>query len=265
MTCHAPDLPTQRIWLQHAQAAVLQLSTEHALRLVCLIIPLDDPYDAGHAFTTQLQLPSHWRIRSGTMHSSMYGDCVAAYRWVALCYRHQDLEFLAAPRFPSPPLDTIGPPLATCLEKNYDNLLNSVCHIPPHSNCYPFTHHIPTIIARSPGSTTSIAHMIVHPNSAAPVPHSTDGPFQYTYGVPFAGHDHSTHIRAARLIEILHTYSTPPATINIVKTSEPTTQDTVQQVLCTSSPFKFAASLVEQWMKDFILPSYYEPMDIINS
>ncbi|MGH7974337.1 MAG: hypothetical protein ACREBR_02330, partial [bacterium] len=131
--------------------------------------------------------------------------------------------------------------------------------------CYPFTHHIPTIIARSPGSTTSIAHMIVHPNSAAPVPHSTDGPFQYTYGVPFAGHDHSTHIRAARLIEILHTYSTPPATINIVKTSEPTTQDTVQQVLCTSSPFKFAASLVEERMKDFILPTYYEPMDIINS
>ncbi|MGH7954964.1 MAG: hypothetical protein ACREOZ_03300 [Gloeomargaritales cyanobacterium] len=36
-------------------------------------------------------------------------------------------------------------------------------------------------------------------------------------------------------------------------------------MLHTCSPYRFAASLTERWMRELILPTYYDPMDTINS
>ncbi|MGH7954963.1 MAG: hypothetical protein ACREOZ_03295, partial [Gloeomargaritales cyanobacterium] len=133
------------------------------------------------------------------MHTSMFGDCVAAVRWIAVCYRHQDPETMSAPRLPSPPSDCCGPSLANCLTRHYDNLLHSVGQLPPQSETSYPCNHVPLPIARSTSRdvSTTNEHLIFDPTSAAPVPNPTVGPFKYSYGVPFDGPNNSTHVRAA--------------------------------------------------------------------
>ncbi|MGH7954640.1 MAG: hypothetical protein ACREOZ_01635, partial [Gloeomargaritales cyanobacterium] len=266
MTCRATDYTTQLTWLAKAQDAIKHLADIRALRFACLVIPLNNSYDAGVTFTNNLKLPPHWRTRSGSMNSSMYCDCVAAFRWIAVCYYHRDSKTLSVPKFPTPPSDCYGFPLTTCLMPHYNNLLCSVGQIPSRPpSLHPCT-HVPHTIARlvCAGGPTTNVHIIVDPTTAAPTPNPTEGPLQYSYGVPFDGPDRLTHIRAVRLTELLHTYSTPDDVINTINAA-PTAQIALQKVLHTCSPFKFIAALVEQWMSDFILPTYYEPMDIINS
>ncbi|MGH7954958.1 MAG: hypothetical protein ACREOZ_03265, partial [Gloeomargaritales cyanobacterium] len=248
------------------QEAINQLADTHELRFACLIIPLHNPFDAGVTFTNNLQLPLNWRTRSGSMNSSMCGDCVAAFRWTAICYRHPDLKILSLPKFPPPPPNIHVKPLKNCLLPHYDNLLCSVGQLPLRSSLSnPMTHE-PHIIARLTCSSAAITnmHCIVDLRSIAPTPNPTEGPLQYSYGIPFDGPDSAKHIRVVRMTELLYTYSTPENAINIIN-EVPAAQIAIQQVLHTCSPFQFIAALVEQWMSDFILPTYYEPMDIINS